>query len=297
MEWVLSLLLTLLQFLLAIVLRLLAGVRNLIVSILSDPVLLGITIYGLARLFGTVVQTGSRAVIFRFGRVCREVDHGFHWLIPGIDIAKHIRVRSVTMDLPPQKATTRDGLVYRFEINIVYRIDSARDALVEINDVSEGIRNIAQQGGLRVIRRFNRRELVGRDVLNQELLDEIAPTLARYGVNLEHAGFQTIAPTRETLRLTQLSRVAEERRRVFDEYRQDGLAEEDALHLVGANRVPQAHLHLRVLQKAATLRKRRRRQALIRRGIRLEAEILRKARRKGYLSPEAVAEPVGPRGR
>jgi len=285
MEWVFSLLITIVEFLLGIVFRLLAGVRNLVVSIFSDPVLLAVAVYAIARLFATVVETGSRAVIFRFGRVCKEVDHGFHWLIPGIDIAKHIRVRTVTMDLPPQRATTTDGLVYRFEINIVYRIESARDALVEINDVSEGIRNISQQCGLRVISRFNRRELLGRDMLNQELRDDIAPVLARYGVYLEHAGFQTIAPTRETLRLTQLSSVVEERRKVFELYRSGGMTEEDALHLVGANRVPQGHLHLRVLQKTSTLRKRRRREALIRKGARLEADILRKARMKGYLGP------------
>lgn len=294
----LAFLLMIVDFLLGIVLWFLSGLRNLVVSILSDPVLLAVAVYGIARLFATVVETGSRAVIFRFGRVCKEVDHGFHWLIPGIDIAKHIRVRTVTMDLPPQRATTKDGLVYRFEINVVYRLGSARDALVEINDVSEGIRNICQMYGLRVISRFNRRELLGRDMLNQELRDDIAPILARYGVYLEHAGFQTIAPTRETLRLTQLSRVVEERRKVFLEYRRGGLAEEDALHLVGANRVPQGHLHLRVLQKTSTLRKRRRRQALIRKGARLEEEILRKARMKGYRSPGvATGGGVEARGR
>lgn len=278
----------------------LALIKGVLWTIFSDPIILGATLFALARLLGTVVETGSKAIIFTFGRYTKEADHGFHWLIPGIQIPKHIRVRSVTMDLPPQRATTLDGYVYQFDVNIVYRIESARDALIEVNNVSEAIGNITQQCALSVIARCNRADVQSREYLNEELRDEITRPLSRYGVVIEHAGFQTIAPNHQTLRVTQLSAITHERLAVYQQYRDAGLDEEDALHLVGATRIPTSHLHLKVLRRAEGTRRRKKIIHLERRVQTSAMRLIRQWQAQGYLvgpDPDGASRLSGSRSR
>ncbi|MCC5875962.1 MAG: SPFH domain-containing protein [Candidatus Sumerlaeia bacterium] len=281
---------TLFRWAYRLVMVVLVLIKGVLWTIFSDPIILGATLFALARLLGTVVETGSKAVIFTFGRFTKEGDHGFHWLIPGIQIPKHIRVRSATMDLPPQRATTVDGFVYQFDINIVYRIDSARAALIEVNNVGEAIANITQQCALSVIARCTRHDVQSREFLNEELRDEITRPLGRYGVYIEHAGFQTIAPTHQTLRVTQVSVIVHERLSVYQQYRAAGLDEEDALHLVGATRIPANHLHLKVLRRAESSRRRRKIVNYERRVQTSAQRLIRQWQAQGYLiGPEGEA--------
>ena len=69
-------------------------------------------LYGVARAFGVMIQSGQRGILFRWGRVVKELEPGFHWLVPLMHTARKTAVRSVTMVLPNQKVMTADGLVY-----------------------------------------------------------------------------------------------------------------------------------------------------------------------------------------
>lgn len=296
MSGLLQVLSSLLDLVLLLARWILRIIGRLLWSIFTDPVILAVTLFAFARLMGTVVETGSKAVIFSFGRFRKEADHGFHWLIPGFQVARHIRVRSVTMDLPSQRATTTDGYVYQFDVNIVYRLESARDALIEVNNVSEAIGNITQQCALAVIARCSRADINSRQLLNEELRDEITKPLSRYGVVIEHAGFQTIAPTRETLRVTQLSAMVHERRGVFEQYLASGLSEEDALHLVGATRVPTSHLHLKVLRRSERVRRRKKIANLQRRVEKNAHALIRQWQAQGYLLDPELTEGRRPPG-
>src|SRR5271166_2927591 len=92
-------------------------------------------LYGVARAFGVMIQSGQRGVLFRWGRVVMELEPGFHWLVPLMHTARKTPVRSVTMVLPDQKLMTADGLVYDVRVSFVYRVDDATRALTLVDDL------------------------------------------------------------------------------------------------------------------------------------------------------------------
>ena len=48
----------------------------------QNPWTLLVALYGLARACGALIQSGQRGVLFRWGRVVKELEPGFHWLVP-----------------------------------------------------------------------------------------------------------------------------------------------------------------------------------------------------------------------
>ena len=48
----------------------------------KHPWAVAVALFGLARAFGVVIQSGQRGVLFRWGKAVKELEPGFHWLIP-----------------------------------------------------------------------------------------------------------------------------------------------------------------------------------------------------------------------
>ena len=190
--------------------------------------------FGVARMFGTVVESGWRGVLFSFGKVKTELDPGFHWLAPVVHHVRKVRVRSVSVDLPPQRIVTCDGLAYDVDANAVYHIADPKTAVVQIDDVHQGCRTVIPLVIAALLREQESRQLTDRSRLDAELAARVQARVERWGVVVEHAGLQSVAPTRETLRITQLRLRCEERARLFAEIRDRGLADDDALALLGA---------------------------------------------------------------
>lgn len=212
----------------------------------------------IVRLFGTTVQTGWKGVLFSFGRVRRELEPGFHALIPFVQRVRKIPVRSITLHLPMQRITTADGLVYDVQANLVYRIVDATKALVQIGDIRKGIEAVLPIVVQDLLRAHTRGQLQDRKALDQDFTGRAEAKLQRWGATVEQAGFMTISPTSRTLRLTQLGLLTAERARVVRRFRDAGLSTELAATLLGADRKVSAHSTVRYRarsRRVAALRK------------------------------------------
>jgi regulator of protease activity HflC (stomatin/prohibitin superfamily) len=210
------------------------------------------------RLFGTTVQTGWKGVLFSLGRVRRELEPGFHALIPFVQRVRKIPVRSITMHLPMQRITTADGLVFDVQANLVYRIVDATRALVQIGDIRKGIEAVLLVVIQDLLRDQTRGQLQDRKAMDEEFTVRAKSKLERWGATVEQAGFMTIAPTSRTLRLTQLGLLTRERARMVRRYLDAGLSAELAATLLGADRKVCAHASVRYrarTRREATLRK------------------------------------------
>src|SRR3954452_21235614 len=87
-------------------------------EIRQHPWAVAVMLYGLARAFGVTIQSGQRGVLFRWGKAVKELDPGFHWLVPFMHEVKKTPMRSITIGLPDQKVMTADGLVYDVGVNL-----------------------------------------------------------------------------------------------------------------------------------------------------------------------------------
>jgi hypothetical protein len=221
----------------------------------KHPVETGLAILALLRLFGTTVQTGYKGVLFVFGRVRKELEPGFHPLLPVILAVRKIPVRSVTLDLPKQRLTTADGLVYDLQANVVYRVVEPKRALTQIDHLRKGIETILPLVLEELVREQTRAAVLEFKALEADFIARAEKKLQRWGVTVEQAGFKTITPGKQTLRLTQLALLANERHRVVEDLIAEGVPLPAALALLGADRrlVGHATARYRALHRHAHL--------------------------------------------
>ncbi|WP_406697068.1 SPFH domain-containing protein [Singulisphaera sp. Ch08] len=199
-----------------------------------------VALYGLARAFGIMIQSGQRGVLFRWGRAAKELEPGFHWLIPLIHGVKTTPVRSITLDLPVQKVLTADGLVYDVSVNVVYHVENATKALTLIDHLSAGCRTAVSIHVTEVLRVRDQAQLADRLTLDRELTERVQSWVARWGLVIEQAGFTSIAPNKGVLRTTQLGEKTVERARMLRGLIDGGLDVDSALVMIGTERPPTA---------------------------------------------------------
>jgi SPFH domain / Band 7 family len=201
----------------------------------EHPVVTGVAVLALLRLCGITVQSGHKGVLFVFGRVRKELEPGFHFLLPYVLTARTIPVRSVTLELPRQRITTADGLVYDVQANIVYRVAEPKLALTQIDHLRQGIEVRLALLVQSLLAGHARATILNCKALDSELSARAEAALGRWGITVEQAGFKSIAPTHETLRLTQLAALGNERERVLRKLVGQGVPVNAALALLGTD--------------------------------------------------------------
>jgi uncharacterized protein (TIGR03000 family) len=215
--------------------------RAIIAYAREHPVAVVVAILAFLRMFGTTVQTGWAGVLFSWGRARKVLEPGFHPLIPIVQQVRQTPIRSVTLELPKQRVATGDGLVYDVHTTIVYHIEDPIQALVSIDDVKQGIKTIVPLLVHDLLREQTRETLSRREALDHELTERAKPALLRWGVAVETAGMSTIAPTRPTVKLSQLSARVGERAKLLREQIGDGLDPILATALTTAVTAPLGH--------------------------------------------------------
>jgi len=106
-----------------------------------------------------VVREYERLVVFRLGRLIGEKGPGLVLLIPLIDRAVKVGLRTVTMDVPPQDIITRDNVSVKVNAVIYFRVIDSRQAVVQVENFLYATSQIAQT--------------TLRSILGQQELDEL----------------------------------------------------------------------------------------------------------------------------
>lgn len=190
------------------------------------------------RAMGVTIESGWTGLLFTFGRARKELQPGFHLLVPFAQTAKRLPTRSRTMDLPAQRVTTYDGLVYLVDANIVYRVSDVRKALIEVDDLERGMLQMLGLAVQEVVRAASGAECSTSGALDARFVQSLERRLAVWGVTIESAGFPSIRPSPRTLRITQLSETVAARRRQLAELEPLVGDRASALALVGTRRMP-----------------------------------------------------------
>lgn len=202
----------------------------------SQPFVVIAALYAFFRAFGTTVETGQHGLLFSFGRARRVIPPGFKPLIPFLQIVVKVPTRSRTMDLGAQRVTTADGLVYFVDTNVVYRIVDVSKALIEIDDVEKGMRQLLGLSVQEVVRAKRWTSLRLTEALDEELRRTMQGPLEAWGVALESVGFISARPSPKTLRITQLERLTASRGRQLARLDATGMPRSLSLPLVGDGR-------------------------------------------------------------
>jgi regulator of protease activity HflC (stomatin/prohibitin superfamily) len=223
----------------------------------SNPYVVFLAAWGAIRAMGGTVQTGYTGLFFSFGRVTRYVEPGFYFKVPFLQKVRVLPTRSRTLDVPNQKVTSGDGLVWFVDVNLVYRIVDVRKGLVEIDDLVKGMEQVLGLYVQDIVRHSGRDSMRLSGGLDQKLKAAMATSLEKWGVELESVGFTSIRPSPKTLRFTQQRHSTEERNRMLEQLEAGGMQRGHALAMLGAAPMPERRAPRSAARERLSRRKRR----------------------------------------
>jgi regulator of protease activity HflC (stomatin/prohibitin superfamily) len=123
-----------------------------------------------------VAREYERGVVFRLGRLIGIKGPGLFLLIPFIDKAVKIDLRTVTLNVPPQEVITRDNVTVRVNAVAYFRVTDAAKAIVQVENYLVATSQIAQTTLRSVLGQVDLDHLLSeRDSINarlQEIIDE-----------------------------------------------------------------------------------------------------------------------------
>ncbi len=106
-----------------------------------------------------IVQEYERGIVFRLGRVVRNINQGLNWIIPGIEQLRKVDIRTMTVPIERQETITKDSVTVKIDAVLWYRIVSPARAILSVADY----RNAVHQMALTSL----------RNIIGQHVLDEV----------------------------------------------------------------------------------------------------------------------------
>jgi hypothetical protein len=123
--------------------------------------------------------------------------------------------------------------VYEVGARAVYQIVDLRKALIEVDNLVTGLRNRMVLAVQRVVKVQDRESIRDLPTMVAAVRQELRPVEEQWGIAIREFGFSTFSPTPETLEITQLGKLAQEKLALYQRFRRElGLSEEAAVALI-----------------------------------------------------------------
>jgi regulator of protease activity HflC (stomatin/prohibitin superfamily) len=161
-----------------------------------------------------IVREYERLVVFRLGRLVGERGPGLVLLIPIVDRAVKVGLRTVTMDVPPQDIITRDNVTVKVNAVIYFRVVSSQEAVVQVENFLYATSQIAQTTLRSILGQQELDELLSeREKLNQALQQVIDRQTEPWGVKVSTVEVKNVDLPQEMQRAIARQAEAERERR------------------------------------------------------------------------------------
>jgi regulator of protease activity HflC (stomatin/prohibitin superfamily) len=161
-----------------------------------------------------VVREYERLVVFRLGRLVGERGPGLVLLIPLVDRAVKVGLRTVTMDVPPQDIITRDNVTVKVNAVIYFRVVSSQEAVVQVENFLYATSQIAQTTLRSILGQAELDEVLSeREKLNQALQQVIDRQTEPWGVKVSTVEVKNVDLPQEMQRAIARQAEAERERR------------------------------------------------------------------------------------
>ncbi len=150
-------------------------------------VLIAIAVLAVILFFASVrvAREYERGVVFRLGRLLGEKGPGLFFLIPFIDRAVRVDLRTVTLNVPPQEVITRDNVTVRVNAVAYFRVLDASSAIVQVEDFELATSQISQTTLRSVLGQVELDQLLAeRDQINDRLQTIIDQQTHPWGVKV-----------------------------------------------------------------------------------------------------------------
>lgn len=140
-----------------------------------------------------VISQWERGVIFRFGKLLREIKPGLNWVIPIIDSIYHVDMRIRTMDVVPQEVMTKDSVPTKIDAVVYYQIFDAQKSVTAVENFAYASTLMAQSKLRDVVGKYDLDTLLSsKDRLGNEILQALQTPTDQWGVNVKSVEIKNI---------------------------------------------------------------------------------------------------------
>lgn len=140
-----------------------------------------------------VISQWERGVIFRFGKLLREIKPGLNWVIPIIDSIYHVDMRIRTMDVIPQEVMTKDSVPTKIDAVVYYQIFDAQKSVTAVENFAYASTLMAQSKLRDIVGKYDLDTLLSsKDRLGNEILQALQAPTDQWGVNVKSVEIKNI---------------------------------------------------------------------------------------------------------
>ncbi len=142
-----------------------------------------------------VVKQYERGVVLRLGRLRSGVrGPGFTLIVPFVDRLQKVNMQIVTMPVPGQDGITRDNVTVRVDAVIYFKVVSAADAVIKVEDYRFAVSQMAQTSLRSIIGKSELDDLLSnREKLNQGLELMIDSPAVEWGVSIDRVEIKDVS--------------------------------------------------------------------------------------------------------
>src|SRR5213083_606598 len=161
-----------------------------------------------------VLREYERAVVFRLGRLVGARGPGLVYVIPGIEKALRIDLRTITMDIPSQDVITKDNVSLKVNAVLYFRVIDSNRAVVEVENYLFATSQLAQTTLRSVCGEAQLDELLAeREKINAHLQSIIDQHTEPWGIKVVQVAVKHIELPEEMRRAMAKQAEAERERR------------------------------------------------------------------------------------
>lgn len=133
-----------------------------------------------------IAQEYQRAVSFRLGRFQSVRGPGLYYLIPGIEWARTVDMRTVTVTIEQQETITKDSVTVKINAVLWYRVTEPFKAVLEVADFEKAVYQVALTSLRSIIGQHDLDEaLKERTKINEQLRLIVDKDTDPWGVTVE----------------------------------------------------------------------------------------------------------------
>ncbi len=143
-----------------------------------------------------VINQYEQGIVFRFGRALPGIRQpGLIWVNPFTDRLRKVNMQITVAAVPGQEAITRDNVTLRVDAVVYYRVIDPVKAIINVQDYTFAISQVAQTSLRSVIGQSDMDQLLSeREKVNAHLKDVIdEPTEQPWGVRVERVEVKDVS--------------------------------------------------------------------------------------------------------
>lgn len=192
----------------------------------------------------------ERGVMFTMGRFSGVKNPGWRLVVPIFQKMVKVDIRTKAVDVPDQKAITRDNISVRVSAVIYYKVADAAKAVIEVENFYYAVSQFAQTTMRNIIGEVELDELLGqREKISQRIKEIVASASSAWGIEIENVELKDVAlPENMERTIAKQAEAEREKRAVIIQSEGEVAAADNMSKAAGVLASAPGALHLRTLQ-------------------------------------------------